>query len=208
MASSVIEPGSRAKVFFEETEDNGLVVTIDTENLRLYSIKGPEDIDRYVSLYSYPEVIESFGKGYSEEDIKRFCSKWIKRWKLLNPFSSFSVFKQDEDTFIGHALFDYGYRAGQARIRGVGDPNYWGRRYGTEVSTALVWSYAKELVQRGYTLKGRALEEVMIIVNSNNSWACQIAEKTGMGVAAEEEVNKVLRLVYNIKMTTVLQRTV
>lgn len=174
---------STVDIGFDET-DEGLSVTIDTENLRLSSIT-PEDKQRYFTLiYGNKEVMEKFGVGtpIAEDVVQKMVERDSERWRKKIPFSRFAIERNDLDnTFQGDIyLGDRNYEPtppGTAELVYAYAKSSWGKGVGTEAAKAVVNHYAPELVRRKYQTNGAPFSTITSCARLDNPGSIKILEE-------------------------------
>jgi len=193
-----------AEVNFFIDEHKALAVTIDTERLHIRSVEpSEEDFNSYATLFGDQEVMVKFATGQTKtrEDMEtRIKDVWVKRWHQNDPYSSFAVFKNDTDDFLGHVVIGHGDAAGQSELAYLFMKSHWGKGFGTEAVTAVVKEYAPATIEEGYTLDGKTLEMITATARPDNPGSVRILEKLGMHKIGEEEKYGALRHHFSIDL--------
>lgn len=173
---------------FETDEDTGaLKVTIDTERLHIESVTS-DRVTNYCDLLGNGEVMAKFGTGeaWSIAQTTQRVNLWVDRWIRNDPFSSFSVSKNDDDKFIGHVVLGHGDESGQAELAYVFNKPYWSHGYGNETVTSVVNEYAAELHQRDYKIDGVTFSSMIATARDDNQPSSKILENAGMVCIRDE----------------------
>lgn len=190
--------------FFSNSQEE-LFVAIDTEQLHIRSVESTEsECAAYAALFGDEQVMEKFATGQTKtrEQIEdRIKSVWVKRWKESDPYSSFSVFKNDTDEFLGNISLEHSVQAGCSEIAYLFNHSFWGKGYGSEAVTAVVKHYAPATVSEGYALDGRPLEKIVANVRVDNAASIRILEKIGMQITSEQEEYGALRYHYSLDVS-------
>lgn len=126
------------------------------------------------------------GEAWSVAKTEARMDLWISRWNTHDPFSSFAVSKNDDDTFLGHVVLGHGDQRGQSELAYVFNKPSWGKRYGSEAVSSIVNEYAPELVQRGYQLEGEDFQSITATVRDDNEASFKILKNAGMQRVREE----------------------
>lgn len=178
----------KSEIYFETNDKNHLAVTIQTERLSMQSVT-ENDFVHYSQLFSDAENMAKFCYGNPWDainELKPCMDTWIKRWYHNDPFSAFTVSKQDTDEFIGHIILDYGDEPGQAEIGYAFDKKNWGKGYGKESVTTVVREYAPELVNRNYKVKGEDFAAIVATARPDNEASVKVLQAAGLKIVREE----------------------
>ena len=187
-----------------QLEDSGLDVYMYTERLRLEAIK-PGHTDDCVELFGSEKVMEKFAerKPRSKESVvSRINDSWLKRWKQNDPFSAFSIFRIDDDNYIGNIIVGYGDKPGQSEMARLLKHRFWKNGYGTESAGAMIYGFAPEVIQRGYLLEGKPLSQITATSTIDNIGSWKSLEKVGMHKVDSIKKYDIEKLVYAIDMST------
>lgn len=178
----------KPEIYFEINDKNQLTVSIQTERLSLQSVTA-NDFTYYSQLFSDAENMAKFCYGNpwdAVNELKPYIDTWIKRWHHNDPFSAFTVSKQDTDEFIGHIVLDPDEKPGHAEIGYAFDKKNWGKGYGKESVKAVVHEYAPELVNRHYKVNGKDFTSIIATARPDNEASVKILQAAGMKIVREE----------------------
>jgi [ribosomal protein S5]-alanine N-acetyltransferase len=182
--------GNNTQVNFSN-DQNGLSVTIDTENLHMRSVQATEkDYDHYGTLFGDPEVVQKFATGEAktrEQMKKRIDDVWAKRWHENDPYSAFAVFEKSSGNFVGHAVLGHTDTPGEAELAGLGHQDYWHRGLGQEAAAAIVEDFAPATIKEGYLLDGSPLRKIVATARTDNYASKRILENIGMEYVRSRE---------------------
>lgn len=170
--------------FSHEKYGKGIGVTIETKRLRLCSTRVTEAA-QYADLYGKDVNMGHFASGERvprAETEARVQAIWAQRWAKGDPYSSLSIFKQEDKAFIGHVVLGADKEPGIAELTYVIDEAFQHKGYGTEAVTAVVRDFAPKLVQQGYLVRGAALEVIRATARLDNPDSHAILMKVGMAV--------------------------
>jgi RimJ/RimL family protein N-acetyltransferase len=177
-----------AEVGFDET-DEGLTVTIDTERLRLTSVKQEDDKQYHATLFGDVDVMKKFGTGDTRnpEQVTERVKGWADRWKKKIPFSSLAVRKQTDDNVIGQVVLGFGDAPGESELAYLFGREHWGQGFGTEAVLPVVKQYAPALASKKYEIDGQPFSTITATSRVDNPASIKILEKAGMTVEKQEE---------------------
>lgn len=179
--------GFNAEVGFDET-DEGLTVTIDTERLRLTSVKQEDDRQYHATLFGEADVMKKFGTGNTRnlEQVVERVKGWVDRWKNKIPFSSLAVRQQDDDNVIGQVVLGMGNNPGESELAYLFGKEHWGKGFGSEAVGSVVNQYAPELAKK-YEIQGQLFSTITATSRVDNVASIKILEKAGMKIEKQEE---------------------
>lgn len=175
-----------AHIDIEIDENNRLTVRIITERLVLESIT-PLHIDDYIRLFGKRENMATFADGEprSAEKTAQSAQEWIKRWLNNDPFSAFTITKNDTDEFVGYASLGYG-EAGCGELAYVLEKDKWRKGYGSESVTTIVKEYAPELYRKNYKVGKNDFIRVTASTRYDNVASREILKKSGLKYDKED----------------------
>lgn len=190
MTAASNPPSSKFFNITMSSTEEQLHVCIETERLRMESVtNSEEDVDNYADLFGNSDVMEKYASGTpkTKEYVEKRIESWIKRFQDQDPFNGLKVSKKDTGEFIGHVVLGHGDRPGQSELAYLFKKAHWNQGFGTEAITALVNEYALLIIQKGYNLEGRPLEEITATTRPDNPASVKILEKLGFEIQKEEE---------------------
>jgi RimJ/RimL family protein N-acetyltransferase len=192
--------GGPSNVSFFSDQD-GLRVAIDTERLHIESVRSTEaEYDRYAALFGDVEVMKTFATGVTktrEEIAQRIETVWAKRWRESDPYSAFSVTKNDTDEFVGSVVLGHS-QPGVAEIAYVFARDHWRKGYGSEGVASVVKEYAPATRKERYLLDGEPLREIVATARTDNVASLRILEKAGFVRTGERERYGALRTEFSL----------
>jgi len=141
-----------------------------TSNRLKYSKFNEDDFTDYFSLVSkLPVMRYATGKAMNLEQAQEKFKKVIEINKQFSKIGVFSVRSIENNEFIGLAKITF-LKDGEAELGYSMLPKYWGKGYGTEMSTRMV-----ELAQATPVVK-----KLMAIVDPENKPSVRILRKQGL----------------------------
>ncbi len=190
-ATTYSDPSYGSVTFLTRGEQ--VIVTIETLRTKMVPVEATEaHYADYFSLFNDPVVVERYleGKPLSMESLqKRIDTVWAKRWtEEKDPFSAFKVLDKKTGAFIGHGVLGHGDRPGQAEGAGLLKRAHWGYGYGTELANVFLKVYVPALIQEGYTVEGKPLDQITATVRLDNPASKRIMEKLGLKMVEETEL--------------------
>ncbi|WP_162297612.1 GNAT family N-acetyltransferase [Wolbachia endosymbiont of Folsomia candida] len=178
---------TRADVSFELDDNNKLNVRVDTERLTLESVTAEDAKTYYDNLWSDRSVMELYATGSTQnlQYAKERVDTWVERYKKNDAFSSLTVRKNDDDSFVGQVVAGYGEQVGQSELAYLFAKKNWKQGYGSEAVGAVVNSWVAEVVQRDYRVnkksdnpKGEKFTSIFAVARPDNPASVRILENT------------------------------
>jgi len=156
----------------------------------IFSLLQVQDAELYFSLMESPEVMQYItGRALTRTEARERFEGLLKINREESAFGTFGVYLLDKQTFIGIAKF-VPLEEGVAEIGYALVPDFWGRGFGSEIST--------RLVRYGATVKG--LRQLEAVVDPVNKASKRILEKCHFRYFGKKEVNKLPGEVYRMEL--------
>lgn len=150
-----------------------------------------DDLDNLVALYHSPEVRKYYSEGIpSFEETKQELEWMINQCYVKYGFGMWATIEKETDKFIGrcgltpmdiegHEEIEVGYMLAR---------EYWGQGLATEAAQAIL--------QYGFEQAG--LSRLICVINPENLASSKVAEKIGMKLEIDGDVNGEPTLLYAI----------
>ncbi|QJT94759.1 GNAT family N-acetyltransferase [Wolbachia endosymbiont of Diaphorina citri] len=176
-----------AEVSFELDDNNKLNVRINTERLTLESVTVEDTKTYYDNLYSDKSVMNLYATGniQSLEYVKGRVDTWVKRYEKNDVFSSLTVRKNDDDSFVGQVVADYSEKVGQSELSYLFAKKNWNKGYASEAVGAVVGEWVNKVVEKGYRInkkldnpEGERFTFIFATARPDNPASVKILENT------------------------------
>jgi RimJ/RimL family protein N-acetyltransferase len=132
--------------------------------------------------------MEKFGTG-AVKDYKFVENKvniWVDRWEKNDPFSTFTITKRDNDSFVGMVTLEASTeREGAAELFYLIDDQYWGQGMAKEAVVSVTKDYATALRNNWYEVNGKPFTHIVATARPDNKASVSILNSVGMKCEAQ-----------------------